>query len=548
MSRKKRRYRKQGTREISRLRCAPLEMTSEAQDQTESSVPQSNLLALLSAFDGYSNAAAFLGEDSPLLSSGTFRRSGLTRETELLTTAYRENWIAKRIIDMPCEDMTRAWYKLSTSLPEAAVRDLHRLEAWHNVKQEIANAIRWARLYGGSIALIVLRGEENRLDQPIDYDLLLPNCFQGLLVLDRAQGIEPSQELVTDLDDPDFGLPMYYTVELETGSYSESSIQNSKPTAAAGRRSLDFARDDMRDAQDDTGAGNMVWNGIDSATVKPLEYANDSISYHAPVYQSVKIHHSRVLRFVGRELPYMEMVAENYWGASELEHIWDELQKRNATSANIAQLVFQANITTLKMGHLGQHLAMGTEKQRLDALQAMETENRLRTSFGLQIMNADDSLENHSYSFGGLSEIYEAFMMDMAGAAEIPATKLFGRSPQGMNSTGEADLRNYYDMIAQMQERCLRPALEKLVPIMAISCWAYVPNDLEIVFQPIMTTSPAEKAELVQKLTSDVIEAFKCGLITQEQALAELESRGEALGVYTKLNSVTHHKSFKTTE
>ena len=536
MSRKKRRYRnKGGQKKNTASGVSSAEAVSEKTPALESSIPQSNLLALLSAFDGYSNAAAFLGEDSPLLSSGTFRRSGLTRETELLTTAYRENWIAKRIIDMPCEDMTRAWYKLSTSLPEAAVRDLHRLEAWHNVKQEIANAIRWARLYGGSIALIVLRGEENRLDQPIDYDLLLPNCFQGLLVLDRAQGIEPSQELVTDLDDPDFGLPMYYTVELETGSYSESSIQNSKPTAAAGRRSLDFARDDMRDAQDDTGAGNMVWNGTDSATVKPLEYANDSISYHAPVYQSVKIHHSRVLRFVGRELPYMEMVAENYWGASELEHIWDELQKRNATSANIAQLVFQANITTLKMGHLGQHLAMGTEKQRLDALQAMETENRLRTSFGLQIMNADDSLENHSYSFGGLSEIYEAFMMDMAGAAEIPATKLFGRSPQGMNSTGEADLRNYYDMIAQMQERCLRPALEKLVPIMAISCWAYVPNDLEIVFQPIMTTSPAEKAEQVQKLTSDVIEAFKCGLITKEQALAELESRGEALGVYNKI-------------
>jgi hypothetical protein len=50
-----------------------------------------------------------------------------------------------------------------------------------------------------------------------------------------------------------------------------------------------------------------------------------------------------------------------------------------------------------------------------------------------------------------------------------------------------------------------------------------------------MTTSSAEKAELVQKMTADVIEAFKCGLLTQEQALAELESRGEGLGVYTKL-------------
>ena len=505
MSRKKRRYRKQAQ---------PVQRTEKKHNGPTK--PEA-VAAILSALDGYSNAAAFLGEDSVLLSSGTFRRSGLTSQTELLTVTYRENWIAKRIIDMPCEDMTRAWYKLSTSLPEAALRDLHRLEARHSVKQEIANAIRWARLYGGSIALIVLRGEENRLDQPIDYDLLLPNCFQGLLVMDRAQGIEPSQELVTDLDDPDFGLPMYYTVELESRVESGEFFQSEECRVKSG--------DNDR----------LVWNGTDSSTVKPLEYARDSASYNAPVYQQVKIHHSRVLRFVGRELPYMETVAENYWGASELEHIWDELQKRSATSANIAQLIFQANITTLKMGDLGEHLAYGSDNLQSKVMETLSNENRLRTSYGIQLMSAEDSLETHSYSFSGLSDVYEAFMMDMAGAAEIPATKLFGRSPQGMNSTGEADLRNYYDMIAQMQERCLRPALEKLVPIMAISCWAYVPRDLEIVFQPIMTTSPAEKAELVQKLTSDVIEAFKCGLITQEEALAELQARGEGLGVYNKI-------------
>ena len=126
-------------------------------------------------------------------------------------------------------------------------------------------------------------------------------------------------------------------------------------------------------------------------------------------------------------------------------------------------------------------------------------------------------------------------MMDMAGAAEIPATKLFGRSPQGLNATGEADLRNYYDMIAQMQERILRPALEKLLPVMAISCWGYVPDDFEIVFEPVMTSSPAERAELVQKMAGDVIEGYKCGLFTREQAIAELKSRGEEMGVYTKV-------------
>ena len=159
----------------------------------------------------------------------------------------------------------------------------------------------------------------------------------------------------------------------------------------------------------------------------------------------------------------------------------------------------------------------------------------LRTSYGFQLMGKDDQLETHPYSFAGLGDIYESFMMDMAGAAEIPATKLFGRSPQGLNATGESDLRNYYEMIAQLQERSLRPALEKLLPVMAISCWGFVPEDLEIVFEPVMTTSPAERAELVQKLSSDVIEAFKCGLLDRDEAREELKARGEELGVYTKV-------------
>ncbi len=422
------------------------------------------------ARDGYANAAAFLGEESPLLSSGTFLRSGLTSDPELLTAMYRENWLTMRIIDMPSEDMTRAWYRLSASLDGDAVRALRRLEARHSVKQELTNALRWARLYGGSLALMVIRGEEDRLDRPLDMDLLLPDCFQGLLVLDRAQGIQPSPELVSDLDDPDFGLPESYTVDLDT---------------EGGR--------------------------------------------------SVTLHHSRVLRFVGRELPRTETVRENYWGASEMEHIQDELLKRSAASANIAQLLFQANVTTLKMSDFGDLLGYGTEEQRRGVEYAMGLENRFRTSFGIQLLSRDDSFENHAYSFTGLSEIYEQFMMDMAGAAEIPATKLFGRSPQGMNATGESDLRNYYDMISSLQERQLRPALEKLLPVMAVSCWGFVPEDLGFVFEPVMTSSPAERAELVQKLSSDVIEAYKCGLLTREQAVDELKSRGEELGVYTKV-------------
>ena len=381
---------------------------------------------------------------------------------------YRESWLTKRIIDMPSEDMTRAWYRLSSPPGTEELRALRRLEARHSVKQELTNALRWARLYGGALAVIVIRGEEDCLNRPLDPDLLLPDCFQGLLVLDRSQGIMPSAELVCDLDDPDFGLPESYNVNLDT-----------EPRGM------------------------------------------------------VRIHHSRVLRFVGRELPRMETIRENWWGASEMEHIQDELLKRSATSANIAQLVFQANITTLKMSDFGELLGAGTPEQQRGVENAMALENRFRTSFGVQLLSRDDALETHPYSFAGLSDIYEQFMMDMAGAAEIPATRLFGRSPQGMNATGESDQRNYCEMIASLQERQLRPALEKLLPVMAVSCWGYVPEDLDFVFEPIMTASPAERAELVRKMSSDVIDAFSCGLLTREEALAELRLRGAELGVWS---------------
>ena len=437
---------------------------------------RSGLISLLGhlakplGLDGFTNEAAFIGEASPLISSSTFNRSNLTQQTERLTTMYRESWLAMRIIDMPSEDMTRAWYRAATEMDADDLDLLRRLEARNSIKQEIANAIRWARLYGGSIAVMAIRGQEEYMDQPLDLDDVLPGDFRGLLVIDRAQGVQPSLELVTDLNDPDYSLPMYYDISDDTGTLG-----------------------------------------------------------------TIRVHHSRVLRFIGRELPRLETINENYWGASELEHIYDELQKRNNTSANIAQLVFQANVTTLKMGDFGEAIALGTDEARKNILAAMEIENRFRTSYGLQLLSAGDTMENFQYTFSGLADIYEQFMLDISGAAEIPATKLFGRNPSGLNATGESDLRNYYETISQMQERYLRPALEKLVPVEAMSCWGFIPDDLEIVFEPIAAVTTAERAELMNKLSEPILKAFDIGLLTRGEALAELKAVGVDIGVWDKL-------------
>ena len=418
------------------------------------------------ARDGYVNPLAKLGGASALMASGSFERS-FTAAPALLTSLYRESWLAKRIIDMPSEDMTRCWYTLS--LPPEEAEELKRLEAKHEIRREITNGIRWARLYGGACALMVIDGHENILDTPLDPVTIMPGSFCGLLIRDRISGVSPSGELETDLNDPDFGYPMYYDLQL-----------------------------------DDAGPG---FSGSPSSSF-------------------LRVHHSRILRFTGRDLPRSEEIGEEYWGASELEHIWEELQKRNATSANIAQLVFQANITTLRMSDFGEVLASGTEKQKMDVLSALERENELRTSFGLQLLSSGDTFENHPYSFSGLSQVYEAFMLDMAGAAGIPATRLFGRSPQGMNATGEGDMKNYCDLIAQMQENHLRPALEKLLPVMAMSLWGSVPERMDISFPSLMPVSPLEEAEVRARRVSVLTEALSAGLMTPAEARDKLKEYG----------------------
>lgn len=442
----------------------------QANTQARPAQPNKKTTDFLSAFDSFINNLAYLGEANKLEQANDYERHGITRDYETLTVMYRENWLTKRIIDLPCEDMTRAWYSISSEIEQDKLDEIAKLEAKHNVKQEVTNMLRWARLYGGAAAVMVIKGQEDMLEQPLDFDTLVPGCFHGLIVVDRTNGLYPSIELEEDMDDPDYGYPKYYNV------------------------------------------------------------ITDSLSG-----ESLRVHHSRLLMARGRMLPIQEEINEDYWGASEIEHIYEELQKRNATSANIAQLVFQANVSAMKIGNFGEAMATGTDQMKEKIMQAIFDMNRIKNSSGLLVMGSEDNYEQHPYSFAGIAEVYEAFMLDMAGAAEIPATKLFGRSPQGMNATGESDMNNYYEKLAQLQELQLRPAIEKLLPVMAMSLWGEIPEDMEIVFKPLATTTPAERAEIMSKQAATVVQVFSAGIISQKMALRELQEQGKSIGAWTNI-------------
>lgn len=284
------------------------------------------------------------------------------------------------------------------------------------------------------------------------------------------------------------------------------------------------------------------WNGVNPSS-ELIEDISDS-DYGYPKYYtvtdpagggSVKIHHSRVIRFTGNTLPLWEEIAEMQWGASVVESIFDELRKRDNVSWNIAQLTFMANIRVLKMQDLGQLLAATDNESQAELLRTLEAQNMLLNNMGMQVMDAADGLETHQYTFGGLADCYQQFIMDISGAAEIPVTRLFGRSPSGLNATGESDLQNYYDMIAEKQESYLRPILNKVLPPFIISTLGSLPDDFDFEFDPVAEPSDKERADLAKCGTDNVVAAYNAGLISQRTALKELKQQSERTGVWTNI-------------
>lgn len=249
-----------------------------------------------------------------------------------------------------------------------------------------------------------------------------------------------------------------------------------------------------------------------------------------------KVHHSRVIRFIGRELPHYEKVSELYWGESEIESIYGELVKRDNVSANIAALTFRANINYMETDSLDQMLAVNNVEAQRRFWKTMQAQSAIESNFGTRLVNKGDVMHNTQYTFTGLPEVYDRVMMDVAGAARTPVTKLFGRSPAGMNSTGESDMNNYYDYIDGLRENQLRPILERLLPIMALSAWGTIPEDLDLEFPPLRTPDSSQIADIVEKKSQSILAIYQSDLIDTSTAQMELKGLSEETGMFQSIS------------
>lgn len=429
---------------------------------------KSEVLSVKKALDAYSNPAANLGAGANnLVQTAGYVMQRFTWDYYTLNILFRDNWIAKAIIEKPANEMMKNGFEIQTQLDPDKVTKIMQVWTRTHTRERFLECLNWSRLYGGCL-LIPMIADQPNMEEPLDYDTIMPDSYKGCFTVDRWCGVSPSLELVTDIDDPEFGQPEYYIVT------------------------------------------------------------------SAPMNKAIKIHHSRVIKMIGRKLPYWEEIVENYWGASELEHVYTELKKRDDTSANISFLIFLANIRVFSMEGLGQAITLGDQQALDNVYRTMQSMNRLMCNTGTFAIDKDDSFTTQQYSFTGINDVYESFMLDISGAAEIPIDKLFGRSPTGFNS-GEETLQNYYDTIQEKQESYVRPSLEKFIKIITMSVLGEIPDDMELVFNPVRRPSNMEKADLGQKQTQPILDAFQAGVVGKGTVLRELKQQTPVTNMWSNI-------------
>lgn len=247
------------------------------------------------------------------------------------------------------------------------------------------------------------------------------------------------------------------------------------------------------------------------------------------------VHASRVIRFTGRDLPRIERQTEMYWGESELEALYNEVVAHDNVSANMAALTFQANVNTMEVKGMEQLLSMSSPAVQRRFWQVMQAQATLRSNFGMQLVEQGNKLTNTQYSFAGLRDVYESMCQNLCGASHYPMTKLFGRSPGGLNATGESDSRNYYEYVDSQREAKLRPVIEKLLPIMAMSAWGVVPDDMSIEFPPLWTPTARENAEIGKIKAEAALAAFQANALPLDTTLQELKAIGDETGLFASI-------------
>jgi phage-related protein (TIGR01555 family) len=173
--------------------------------------------------DAWQNTITGLGTARDKRSGAAIKTPSSSNDRQKYEDIYAGDDMGSRIADKPAEDMTRKWISLTVDTGDEGVSDdessvaddimqsLNELGA----KGTLAEALTWAKVYGGSLVLMGADDGQEDLSQPLNEERI--KSFDYLEVFDRFE-VSVQQRYMDKEDGLDkLGKPKTYMIHALTG-------------------------------------------------------------------------------------------------------------------------------------------------------------------------------------------------------------------------------------------------------------------------------------------------------------------------------------------
>jgi phage-related protein (TIGR01555 family) len=183
---------------------------------------------------------------------------------------------------------------------------------------------------------------------------------------------------------------------------------------------------------------------------------------------------------------------------SSLQKVYESLRDLGGVNQNIVSIMYEFVIGKFKMAHLAE--IMSQPEGAAGVIRRMEIMNMSKSSLNAILIDAEEDYTRDNVSLAGIPEIVDRFMLMVTGSTGIPVTRLFGRSPGGLNATGENDLRNYYDLVESAQGNTLKSPLVRFYKLLGKSIG--IKEIPAFTFNSLYQMTEIEIAEQQQRIAS----------------------------------------------
>lgn len=234
----------------------------------------------------------------------------------------------------------------------------------------------------------------------------------------------------------------------------------------------------------------------------------------------LRFHASRMIRFPGSAKATDTGATEQDrdWGYSLLQCVWDDVVRYGVSWQAVSTLMQLASVGVLKLHGL---IEMLSSKRQADAEARIDLLNETLSLSRLLLLDAKQGEEykREAVSFTDMPALLQELQTTVAGAFGMPITRLFGRSPAGMNATGESDTRAWYDRVQSYCQWMIHPRLEQTLSITE-------EHPVKVEFEPLWQPTAKECAE-VRKIRTDTNERLWSMGVWSDSEIRQSENEGK---------------------